>query len=119
MNTELLAQIDAAADALRTGGVVAYPTEAVYGLGCDPFDRDAFDEIFALKERPPTQGVLLIASGFEQIAAYIADGVAPEAIARARATWPGPNTWIFPRSDEVPDWALVLRLDSRMAVPSR
>ena len=104
MNPELLAQIDAAADALRIGGVVAYPTEAVYGLGCDPFDRDAFHTVFTLKERPPTQGVLLIASDFEQIAAFIADDVAPEAIARARATWPGPATWIFPRSDEVPDW---------------
>jgi L-threonylcarbamoyladenylate synthase len=104
IDPELLAQIDAAADALRVGGVVAYPTEAVYGLGCDPFDRDAFNAVFALKERPPTQGVLLIASDFEQVAAYIADGVAPEAIARARASWPGPNTWVFPRSDEVPAW---------------
>ena len=103
-NPELLAHIDAAADALRVGGVIAYPTEAVYGLGCDPFDRDAFNTLFRLKERPPTQGVLLIASDFEQIAAYIADDVAPEAIARARATWPGPTTWIFPRSDEVPAW---------------
>ena len=104
INPELLAQIDAAADALRVGGVVAYPTEAVYGLGCDPFDRDAFDTVFRLKERPPTQGVLLIASDFEQVAAYIADDVAPEAIARVRASWPGPNTWVLPRSDEVPDW---------------
>jgi len=101
---ELLAQIDAAADALRMGVVVAYPTEAVYGLGCDPFDRDAFGRVFELKQRPPAQGVLLVASDFEQVAAYIDDGVAAEAIARAQATWPGPNTWIFPRSDEVPDW---------------
>ncbi len=104
MNAALLAQIDAAADALRVGSVVAYPTEAVYGLGCDPFARDAFDAVFRLKERPPTQGVLLIAADFEQIAAFIADDVAPDAIARARTTWPGPNTWVFPRSDEVPAW---------------
>jgi L-threonylcarbamoyladenylate synthase len=101
---DMPSRIAAAADALRMGGVVAYPTEAVYGFGCDPFNRDAFDRLFALKERPPTQGVLLIASDFEQITDYIADGVAPEAIARARATWPGPHTWVFPRSDEVPDW---------------
>jgi L-threonylcarbamoyladenylate synthase len=104
MDPAFLAKIAAAADALRTGGVVAYPTEAVYGLGCDPFDRGAFDTVFKFKERPPTQGVLLIASDFEQVAPYIADDVAPEAIARARATWPGPNTWVFPRSDEVPSW---------------
>jgi L-threonylcarbamoyladenylate synthase len=103
-SSELLAQIDAAADALRTGGVVAYPTESVYGLGCDPFDRDAVATVFKLKERPPTQGVLLIASDFEQVAEYIADDISPDAIARARATWPGPFTWIFPRSNAVPDW---------------
>ena len=102
--TDMLTQIDAAADALRTGGVVAYPTEAVYGLGCDPFARDAFDAVFALKQRPPTQGVLLIASDFEQVAAFIAGNVAPDAIARASATWPGPATWVCPRSDEVPVW---------------
>lgn len=96
--------VAAAADTLRSGGVVAYPTEAVYGFGCDPFDRDAFDAIFRLKARAPTQGVLLIASDFEQIAAFIADDVAPDALARARASWPGPSTWIFPRSDEVPEW---------------
>jgi L-threonylcarbamoyladenylate synthase len=104
MSRELVTPIDAAADALRIGGVVAYPTEAVYGLGCDPFNRDAFDRVFALKERPPTQGVLLIASDFEQVAGYIAADVAADALARARATWPGPHTWVFPRSDAVPDW---------------
>ena len=50
--------------ALRAGGVVAYPTEAVYGLGCDPRNRRAFDRLFAIKQRPATQGVLLIAADF-------------------------------------------------------
>ena len=95
-------QIDAAAEVLRAGGVLAYPTEAVIGLGCDPDNRAAFEKIFALKQRPPEQGVLLIASGFEQIASWI--DAPPEAIARAQATWPGPCTWIFPRSPRVPEW---------------
>ncbi len=94
--------IAAAVAALRAGGVVAYPTEAVYGLGCDPFNRAAFDKLFALKQRPPQQGVLLIASDFSQIENFI--DAAPPAIARARATWPGPHTWIFPRSENVPAW---------------
>jgi L-threonylcarbamoyladenylate synthase len=98
------ADIAAAVDALRTGGVVAYPTEAVFGLGCDPFDRDAFDKVFALKQRPPERGVLLIASDFEQLEEFIADDVSPDVVARARATWPGPNTWVFPRSNAVPEW---------------
>ena len=91
--------------ALRGGGVVAYPTEAVWGLGCDPRNRLACRKLFALKQRQPAQGVLLIAADFEQAAAYIDLATTPAAaIERARATWPGPHTWIFPRAHDVPDW---------------
>ena len=100
-----LAECDAAAALLRAGGVLAYPTEAVYGLGCDPHDRAAFERIFALKQRPPTQGVLLIAAEFAQVARYIDLAAVPgEVMAQVQASWPGPNTWIFPRSAAVPDW---------------
>ena len=94
--------IAAAVAALRAGGVVAYPTEAVYGFGCDPFDRAAFDKIFALKQRPPERGVLLIAADLSQVKPFI-DAPA-SAIERARVTWPGPHTWIFPRSAKTPPW---------------
>ena len=57
-----LREIDAAAALLHGGGVLAYPTEAVFGLGCDPHDRAPFERLFALKQRPSTQGVLLIFS---------------------------------------------------------
>lgn len=100
-----LDQLDAAALLLRAGGVLAYPTEAVFGLGCDPHDATAFDKLFALKQRPPSHGVLLIASDFAQVERYIdADKVTPDILQRVRGTWPGPNTWIFPRSAEVPAW---------------
>lgn len=96
-------QIHAAAALLRTGGVLAYPTEGVYGLGCAPDDHAAFQRIFALKRRPPEQGVLLIAADFAQAAAWIGD--APDvAFARAKEVWPGPHTLIFPRSARVPEW---------------
>ena len=95
----------AAIAALRAGGVIAYPTEAVFGLGCDPHNADAFARLFALKQRPPTQGVLLIAAEFAQVEPFIDLAATPaEAIARARATWPGPHTWIFPRSAATPAW---------------
>jgi len=88
---------------LREGGVLAYPTEGVFGLGCDPDDRVAFERIFAMKRRPPEQGVLLIAADFEQVRGWIGD--APEAaLERARAAWPGAHTFIFPRSPRVPEW---------------
>jgi L-threonylcarbamoyladenylate synthase len=93
----------AAVAALRQGGVIAYPTEAVYGLGCDPFDQAAVARLFELKQRPPTQGVLLIAADFAQVEKFI--GAVPDAaVARARATWPGPQTWVFPRSAQTPAW---------------
>jgi L-threonylcarbamoyladenylate synthase len=96
---------DGCVAALRAGGVVAYPTEAVYGLGCDPQNRDAFDRLFAIKRRPPTQGVLLIAADFVQVERYIDLAAVPaEALQRAKATWPGPHTWIFPRSASAPSW---------------
>lgn len=95
-------QIAEAARLLHAGGVLAYPTEAVFGLGCDPDNREAFQKIFALKQRPPEQGVLLIASDFSQIADWIE--APPEAMARAQATWPGAYTWIFPRTNRVPEW---------------
>ncbi len=98
-------QIERAAEALRNGGVVAYPTEAVYGLGCDPHDAAAVARLFALKQRPPTQGVLLIGADFDQVRRYIDAAATPAAaIARARATWPGPHTWVFPRSPATPAW---------------
>lgn len=94
-----------AAAVLRAGGVVAYPTEAVYGLGCDPQNREAFDRLFALKQRPPTHGVLLIAADFAQVERYIDLAAVPSAaMQRAKATWPGPHTWIFPRSAVTSSW---------------
>lgn len=91
--------------ALRNGGVVAYPTEAVWGLGCDPRDEAAFARLFALKQRPPSQGVLLIAANFAQLEPWIDLAATPAAaLERAQADWPGPHTWIFPRAAGVPAW---------------
>ncbi len=101
MNTNL----EAAAAALRAGGVVAYPTEGVWGLGCDPYNRGACMRLFALKQRPRGRGVLLIAADYAQVESYIDLAATPaDALARARASWPGPHTWIFPRASDIPVW---------------
>jgi len=89
---------------LHAGGLIAYPTEAVYGLGCDPLNHAACERLFTLKQRSPEQGVLLIAAAFEQIAHFIDSATPTAAIERACATWPGPYTWVFPRASCVPDW---------------
>ena len=103
MDAQTRHAIELAVAALRRGGVVAYPTEAVYGLGCDPFDHAAVARLFELKRRTPQQGVLLIAADFAQVEKFIGP-VPADALARARATWPGPHTWVFPRSPATPAW---------------
>lgn len=98
-------EIDGAAALLRAGGVLAYPTEAVFGLGCDPQDLAAFERLFALKQRPADQGVLLIAAELDQLERYLALDQLPEAQRQAVLTsWPGPYTWVLPRSAAVPAW---------------
>ncbi len=88
---------------LHAGGLIAYPTEAVYGLGCDPMNYDAVERLLLLKHRPWQKGVILIAASIEQLAPYILP-IAPEHQATLDATWPGPNTWLVPASDACPPW---------------
>lgn len=78
--------------ALRRGGVIAYPTEAVYGLGCDPRNLAAVRRVLALKRRPQAKGLILIAAEVHQLLPYLAHAPAP----RALRTWPGPTTWLLP-----------------------
>ena len=93
--------LEPAIAALRAGGVVAYPTEAVFGLGCDPRDAAALERILALKGRPATLGVIVIASAFGQLAPDL-QPLDPALEARASATWPGPVTWVWPAAPGLP-----------------
>lgn len=88
---------------VRTGGVIAYPTEAVFGLGCDPDNRDAVHRLLALKRRPAAKGLILIAAGFEQLEAYLQPLDAGQR-ATVMACWPGPVTWLLPVRPGVPRW---------------
>lgn len=88
---------------LEDGGVIAYPTEAVFGLGCDPLREDAVDRLLAAKGRGQQQGLILIASDFDQLKGLL-DTSDDAAVSRARATWPGPVTWVFPARSHVPAW---------------
>jgi L-threonylcarbamoyladenylate synthase len=92
-----------AAERLQAGEVIAYPTEAVYGLGCDPLNREAIYRILELKGRHAAAGFVLIASWFSQLEPWIAP-LSPELIDRAMQAWPGPVTWLFPRAAHVPDY---------------
>jgi len=91
------------AESLRAGKVIAYPTEAVYGLGCNPFDEAAVRRILELKKRHPDAGLILIAEAFERFSGFVRP-VSDEQLSVAMASWPGPVTWLFPRAPSVPDW---------------
>jgi len=92
-----------AARVLHAGGVVAYPTEAVYGLGCDPLNRNAVDYLLAIKQRPVAKGLILIASHFDQLRPFV-QAPAPEVQIRLDESWPGPVTWLLPANPATPRW---------------
>jgi len=89
-----------AASALRAGGIVAYPTEAVYGLGCDPRDTRALNRLLEIKQRDPHKGFIMIGASFDQLEPYLA-ALDDNTRAHVLPTWPGPVTWLLPARDDV------------------
>ena len=97
--------LDDAVARLKSGGVIAYPTEAVWGLGCDPFDEAAVLRLLAIKQRPVEKGLILIAADLAQLQPVLDLATVPEArLAEVLASWPGPNTWVLPSSASAPRW---------------
>ena len=93
--------LDLACHALAGGGVIAYPTEAVWGLGCEPLNEHACKRVLQLKRRPRAKGFILIASEFAQVEPFLAP--LPRAtLAPVLKTWPGPVTWLLPAASWVP-----------------
>ncbi len=88
---------------LNQGGVIAYPTEAVFGLGCLPEDVYSVARILVLKGRSVRKGLILVAASPEQFDAYVdyPDDVVRQKIS---ASWPGPVTWVLPATANVPGW---------------
>ena len=92
-----------AAHIIHRGGVIAYPTEAVFGLGCDPLNPEAVFRLLDIKQRPAEKGLILIAANLDQLAPFIAP-LSEADLKRLQATWPGPNTWLLPARPETPHW---------------
>lgn len=88
--------IEKAVDALQAGGLIIYPTEAVFGLGCDPQNSNAVQRLLDLKQRPAHKGLIIIASEKTQLAPYVAEDIDEKDWQKALASWPGPVTWLFP-----------------------
>ena len=86
---------------LRRGGIIAYPTESCYGLGCDPRNPRALQRLIRLKGRSTARGMLLIADRFKRLKPFVRPLHAAD-LARMQHSWPGPVTWVVPASNACP-----------------
>ena len=89
--------------ALGRGGVIACPTEGVFGLECNPFDCEAVFRLLELKQRPVQAGLILVAASFAQIKPLLKP-LPHDNECRVIATWPGPVTWLWPVFSDLPFW---------------
>jgi L-threonylcarbamoyladenylate synthase len=94
-------RVDQAARIVLEGGVIAYPTEAVFGLGCLPTDRIALERVIAIKHRDARKGLIVVAADARQLESL---AVLPddEIGARMARSWPGPVTWVVPARPGLP-----------------
>ncbi|TCB49122.1 tRNA threonylcarbamoyladenosine biosynthesis protein RimN [Acinetobacter sp. ANC 4779] len=98
-----------AAECLKQGQVLAYPTEAVWGLGCDPFNEQAFFEILRLKQRPIEKGVILLAAQIAQVEPLL-ESLTAEMHQKVIDSWSHrspterASTWLLPAGDHIPNW---------------
>ncbi|MBB4131511.1 MULTISPECIES: Sua5/YciO/YrdC/YwlC family protein [unclassified Xanthomonas] len=97
--------LDSAVAALAQGGVIAYPTEAVWGLGCDPRQETAVRRLLAIKRRPVAKGVIVVAASVDVLHDWVDfDALEPARKQEVLASWPGPHTWILPVNAQAPRW---------------
>lgn len=95
--------IGRAAQVLRAGGIVAYPTEAVYGLGCLPGDRAAVLRLLAIKRRSWRKGLIVIGATLAALERYVELPPEPRR-SEILASWPGPVTWVLQARHDAPRW---------------
>ena len=88
---------------LENGGVIAYPTEAVMGLGCNPWNEDAVAKVLRLKRRPAGKGLIVVASNMGQLSAVV-DFSKVTRQEEITGSWPGPVTWLVPAGSATPPW---------------
>ena len=96
-------QIVQAVTALNANGVIAYPTEAVWGLGCNPFSESAVEQILAMKRRRRGMGLILIAKDIDQFLPFLTD-ISSKELDELQESWPGPQTWLVPNNNVAPPW---------------
>ena len=89
---------------LKSGGIIAYPTEAVYGIGCDPYNKDSVKKITQIKKRESNKSYILVASELNQLANLININSLSEEVLDS---WPGHNTWLIKPKNNGPSTCLI------------
>lgn len=95
--------VSRAARLIYEGGVIAYPTEGLWGLGCDPFDSGAVARILMMKQRPISKGLILLASDVQQLGTALL-GLSKDERDQLAADFNYPVTWLIPDNGSLPDW---------------
>ena len=94
--------INNAADVFMQGGVLAYPTEAVFGLGCDPDNDEAVQKLLTIKQRPVHKGLILLAANYSQLLPYIDDdAISQDKRFSVLSRWPGAITQVLPANKNI------------------
>ncbi len=102
LSTFDLKSISNAANAFKQGGIIAYPTEAVFGLGCDPRNDASLIKLLNLKQRSPDKGLILLAGDYNQIREFIDEqAIESEKLAQIKACWPAAITQIMPAKKNI------------------
>jgi len=92
--------VETAVGFLSTGQVIAYPTEAMYGLGCDIRHEAALERIIQIKSRPHNKGLIVVAAHWQQVEA-LTKPLPADCYDAIFHSWPGHTTWVFPAADGV------------------
>ncbi len=85
--------------------VFAYPTEGVWGLGCNPFSEKAVKKLINLKKRPKNKGIIVLAGSLQQLLPFT-QHLSDKLKKRMNSKWPGPHTWLVPSSPDIPKWLI-------------
>ncbi len=103
MKTQILpaSEIGAALDVLRSGGIVAFPTDTVYGVGASAFDNAAIESIYAAKDRPVEKAIPVLIADLSDLD-KIAENIPDMALRFAARFWPGPLTCVVPKKPTLP-----------------
>jgi L-threonylcarbamoyladenylate synthase len=92
-------------DAFHQGGIIAYPTEAVFGLGCDPDNHQAIEKLLSLKQRSKDKGLILLAGDYSQLLPYVDDKAIPQdKLFVVLSRWPGHITQLMPANKNLSTW---------------